>query len=387
MIDIALKNVFRQRARSALTILGIAIGIGLILSLGAIGEGLNRQIEQSFGNIGGFIEVRQGEDASGISDDNIADIEAIQGVDSVIPIGEYRITRGGGEFGGFFSRTAGGVGRSLTFTGVFPDDLDALIGEQIDVDDGRKIDGSDDGEYVVMLGSSIAQSQLLNIGDEVEYDKSNDGETESYYFEVVGILEASGDDSIDGAAYVPLKTMQELEDDDTITRVRVKVKDVSLVEQIADEINEMEDVRAFSPLSMVRTLEDTLGTLQLAVYGIGVISLIVGGIGVMNTMIMSVMERRREIGVMKAIGATTSNILVQVLEESAFISLIGGTMGLLLGFGSSSLISEYTSFSTVITGELVGIAIGFSLLLGMGAGLYPAWAASQLDPIEVLRYE
>jgi putative ABC transport system permease protein len=125
----------------------------------------------------------------------------------------------------------------------------------------------------------------------------------------------------------------------------------------------------------------------MAVYGIGAVSIIVGGLGVMNTMIMSVMERRREIGVMKAIGATTTTILVQVLQESAILSLIGGFVGLGLGYLSMSLITQYTSFTPIMTPKLIGIGLGFSIILGMGAGLYPAWSASRMDPIKVLRYE
>jgi len=102
---------------------------------------------------------------------------------------------------------------------------------------------------------------------------------------------------------------------------------------------------------------------------------------------MSVMERRREIGVMKAIGATTKDILTQVLEESAVLSLIGGFCGLLLGYFATFLVNTYTSFVTILGFELIALGFLFSLILGMGAGLYPAWAASQLDPIEVLRYE
>ncbi len=391
MIDIALRNVFRQRVRSALTILGIAIGIGLILSLGAIGEGLNRQIQQQFGDIAGVIDVRYtGEEDEGIEDDIIDGIRDIEGVSEVVPIGEYRITRGGRGFGGFMFRTSfgGGGGGSLTFTGVYPEDLDYLIGEFIIAEEGRKLDESDDGEYVVLLGANTAENQVLNVGDEIEYEREEDDEIISYYFEVVGILEETGDSEIDDSAFVSLRTMQELEDDETIESLKVRIDDIEKVEEIEESINDYSDeIRAFSPLTIVRTLEETLGTLQLAVYGIGAISILVGGIGIMNTMIMSVMERRREIGVMKAIGATTTNILVQVLQESAFLSFIGGFFGLFLGYLSSSIITQYTSFTTIITPELVGIALGFSLVLGMGAGLYPAWSASQLDPIEVLRYE
>lgn len=398
MLDIAFKNVFRQKTRSFLTMLGIAMGIGLIIALGSIGEGLNNQIQESFGNMAGVIEVSANDNSEGISDDVIEGIKDIEGVTDVVPVGEYRISRGGMRFGGMMGRVMGSPGASsmMTFTALDPNDLDYLIGEEITVDEGRKIDDSDDGDYVVLLGSSIAESQYLNIGDEIEYewqDEDDDGndtddDEVTYYFEVVGILEETGDSSIDSAAYVPLKTMQELEDDETIVSLKVKINSVENVETITDEINDYSDeVRAMSMLTMVRQMESTLGTITMAVYGIGAISVLVGGIGIMNTMIMSVMERRREIGVMKAIGATTTMILKQVLQESALLSVVGGFAGLTLGYFATDMITRYTSFTTIMTPNLVAMGMGFALILGIGAGLYPAWAASRLDPIEVLRYE
>jgi len=392
MLDIAIKNVFRQKARSFLTLLGIALGIGLILALGSIGEGLNQQISQQFGNVGGVIDVRDASEPSvGISQDAIDELESWPEIESVVPVGTYRITRGfrggfgGGGFG-LFGRAA--LSSQIQFTGINPDDQDYLIGENIDASDGRELDTNDDGSTVVLLGYTTGQNQNLNVGDEIEYVQNQNSTTDSYYFEVIGILEETGDSSIDGAAYVPLKTMQELTDDDRINNLKVKVTDISMVENETQKINDLiEDVRANSPLAIVRQIESTLGTIQLAVYGIGAVSIIVGGLGVMNTMIMSVMERRREIGIMKAIGATTTMILTQVLQESAFLSLLGGIVGLVMGALSIDLIIQYSTFRPVLSPSLIGIALGFSLFLGMGAGLYPAWSASQLDPIEVLRYE
>jgi putative ABC transport system permease protein len=393
MLDIAIKNIFRQKVRSGLTILGIAMGIGLILSLGSIGEGLSQQMAARFGDVGAVVDVSDAsENNIGISQDIIDTLRDWTEIESVVAIGTYRITRGrGGGFGMMPGRMIiGGAAPSamLTFTAIDPEDLEYLIGEDINVIDGSKLDSPDDGQEVVLLGKSIASSQNLNVGDEIVYEKSVDSITQSYYFQVIGILEETGDANIDGAAYVPLKTMQEIEDDDRITSLKVKVRELSLVENVSDRINnELEDVRARTMLTMVRQLESTFQTIQLAVYGIGAVSVLVGGLGVMNTMIMSVMERRREIGVMKAIGATTTDILLQVLQESAILSLMGGVVGLGIGYASESLIIEYTTFTPVMTSNLIALGLGFSIILGMGAGLYPAWSASQLDPIKVLRYE
>jgi len=393
MLDIAVKNVFRQKIRSALTILGIAMGIGLVLTLGSIGEGLNQQITQQFGNVGGVIDVRDESDNNvGITQDAIDELSSWPEIESVVPVGQYRVTRGFRGFGGpgaIFGHGVGGGGSSaLTFTGVNPDDLDYLVGEEINAGEGRKLDSSDDGSDVVLLGYTAAENQNLNVGDEIEYVKTSNQSTTSYYFQVVGILEETGDTSIDNAAYAPLKTLQEIEDDDRITSLKVKLVDVTQVENVTQKINDQVDgVRAQSFLTMVRQIESTLGTVQMAVYGIGAVSLIVGGLGIMNTMIMSVMERRREIGVMKAIGATTNTILLQVLQESAILSLIGGFIGLSLGYLSIALVQQYSTFQPIMTTSLIAIGLGFSLVLGMGAGLYPAWSASQLDPIKVLRYE
>jgi len=182
--------------------------------------------------------------------------------------------------------------------------------------------------------------------------------------------------------------MQEIEDQDEIQTLRVKASDVDLVENLTTRMSDLyDDIRTQSSVTMIRQMQSSLSQVQLAVYGIAAISILVGGIGVMNTMIMSVMERRREIGVMKAIGATTNTILLQVIEESAVLSLIGGVSGLILGYASVTIIPKISSFTPIMTPDLVAIGMGFALILGIGAGIYPAWSASRLDPIEVLRYE
>ncbi|MBN2517787.1 MAG: ABC transporter permease [Candidatus Altiarchaeota archaeon] len=401
---IAVRNIRRHKSRSFLTILGIAVGIGLVLSLGAITEGLSAQMEEQFEDMAAIVNVNAIDDDEGISEDIIESIRSLPGVKSAIPTSNYRITRGlggrdisgigGRGFGGGVMMPGGPGGRmftSLSFTGIDPADIDSLVGEEIVATDGRRLDDSDSGETVVLLGYSIAINQNLNVGDEIEYAQEIEGseETESYFFDVVGILEETGEDDIDGAAYVPLATMQSIEDEDTIRSLIVKAEDISNVEALTEDINNQfeDDVSARSFVTMLRQIESSLANMQIALLGIGAVAVLVGGIGITNTMIMSVMERRRDMGIMKAIGATRGTILNQVLQEAVIMSLIGGITGLIIAYIGLDIMPAITNFSGIITPELVIFGMGFAIVLGVGAGIYPALKASKLDPIEVLRYE
>ena len=135
------------------------------------------------------------------------------------------------------------------------------------------------------------------------------------------------------------------------------------------------------------TVSDTMATTTMLLGSIAAISLLVGGIGVMNIMLVSVLERTREIGIRKALGAKDTDIWVQFLIESAFLSLAGGIIGVILGCGAAFLVSKFGSMTTLVSADIVVLAVSVSIAIGLFFGFYPAWQASRLNPIEALRYQ
>jgi putative ABC transport system permease protein len=372
MLRISIRNLLRHKLRNALTVIGIAVGIGLVIALGSIGSGLTKSMESAFEGSADIVSVSStGQD--GISGEMLEEISYIDGVERVIPVGSYISSMEGG--GGFM-----GISVGVQFTAINPEDQDYMIGPEIFMDRGRKLEEEDSGKFVALVGYKFAENRNLDVGDEIDYGNDT-------LFEIIGVIEETGGDT-DNLVLVPLETMQELEEDENIRTVLVKAEDAEVSENIAEDINtEMDDVIAISYKALVRQISDALGTINLAVMGIGAVSAIVAGLMITVVMIMSVTERRREIGIMKALGATEGMILKQVLQESGIIGLIGGLLGVAVGWLGAFLMNFLLDFPATVTPWLIFIGMAFALILGMGAGLYPAWNASRLDPIEVLRYE
>ena len=201
--------------------------------------------------------------------------------------------------------------------------------------------------------------------------------------------------------YISLEKLREISGGkDSLSAIFVKVSDVSRVDDIAASIEKKFDreygkgsFTAMTSEQITESVGSILSVLTFVLGGIASISLIVAGVGIANTMFTSVLERTREIGIMKAIGATNNNILEIFLIESALIGFIGGCVGCLVGFGLSQIINiiALTSlpikFTTSVTPEMVLLGIGFSIVVGIASGLYPARKAAKLQPVEALRYE
>jgi len=375
LIDLALKNILRQKTRTILTVVGILIGIAAVVALGSISEGMNAMMNQEMQFLGGTIIVSSqgssslmfGSSSSQISKYNLDDFQSFSGVKQVVPfvreMGEIQI----------------GQGSPVMFIGIKPEDVDYFKSKGTELDSGRALETGD--TYQALIGYKYAEDNDVGIGDSIEVKKDS--------YEVIGIIEKT-DTNMDNSIILPLETMMNTYNLENYQSAFIIPEDLSKIQDVADDLKSSFDDFDFTTSNdIVKEMSRIIDMISIFTIGISSIAAIVGGLGVMNTMIMSVLERRREIGIMKAIGATKKYILTEILLESVIISLIGGFIGLLIGgVGSYSLrfISSGLAEAKVTIPLAVG-SLSFAILLGLIGGVYPAWSAAKLDPIEAIRYE
>jgi putative ABC transport system permease protein len=259
------------------------------------------------------------------------------------------------------------------------------------------------GAKIAVLGSDVAETlfgETSPLGQKMRMG--------SMYVTVTGVLKSKGGmmNSSDDAVFIPLTTLQQTvsqtrnaQGETVVSSISLTIIDEDKADQVKEEItsvlrtrhrlaaNADDDFNIQSMSDIVETLSETSGTMTLLLGAIAGISLLVGGIGVMNIMLVSVLERTREIGILKALGAKERDIWSQFLIEAAFLTLAGGIVGIIGGCGVSWLIDKMEVTSTVVTSDIIILAVSVSVAIGLFFGFYPAWNASRLDPIEALRSE
>ena len=399
-VIIALEGLRANKMRSLLTMLGIIIGVGAVIAMVSIGMGVRDKVEKSIAGLGSnLLIVMPGSTApSGVrvaagstSTLTYADAQAvareISGVNAVAPTVQRQ-----------YQTVFSGKNWITQMQGTTPDFLTV---RNFEIGDGsfitqRNLDARD---RVAVLGKTVADNlfgEMSPIGQTIRINKST--------FRVIGTLapkgqSANGQDQ-DDLIVVPLTTAQERMLGITyIQAISVQASSPDVIDQVQQDISTLlrsrhrlqpgvdDDFTVRNLTALMATAAETTGTITLLLGNTAAISLLVGGIGIMNIMLVSVTERTREIGIRKALGATYSNILLQFLIEAIVIGVTGGLLGVLVGLGGSYAISAIFGWATLISVFTIVIAFGFSVLIGVVFGLYPARKAAKLDPIDALRYE
>ncbi len=400
----ALESLNANKVRSGLTILGIVIGVAAVIAMLALGTGAQDTILGSLSGIGTnlIFVFRGGEDDSIRNPEplTMGDAEALSDIFSAPSIEAVApILQGNAEI------SYGGEATTLTLSGVTPEFFPVrnyVVGEGSEIDEEHILARAS----VVILGVDTADTLFGRhegvVGETVRI--------EGQPFRVIGILEKRGGGmmgSEDEAALVPISTAQarllRRNPADKVDVIFVQAADADLVSDAKEEISEIlrrehrtavgeDDFSLMSQDDMVDTASSITGILTIFIGGIAAISLLVGGIGIMNIMLVSVTERTREIGLRKALGARKRDILTQFLVESSLLSLVGGLIGILLGWGIGVIVGivatkSGTPFEPVVGLNAVLLATLFSAAVGLFFGIYPANRAANLVPVEALRYE
>jgi len=405
---IALRALVANKLRSALTMLGVIIGVGAVVALMAIGQGATASITGQVEGIGSnLIDVRPGRLDGGLDErvqlvsqaalyleDYNALLEGLDNIAGIAPLMETGATV-----------THGRATLSSIVTGTTPDFASVRAYE---VARGRFLTESDRDQEarVAVIGSQTAKDLFGGLNPVGRSLKIN-----GISFEVVGMLKekgTSGFGSADEIILVPLETFYAKLEAARIGRgsgqrallgIQVSAASAEVVNDVIAQterilrrehglsLREEADFLIQSQTQILGTVSAITTTLTIFLAAIAGISLFVGGIGIMNIMMVSVVERTKEIGLRKAVGATQGAILGQFLVETLALSLIGGLLGIGLGWGIAVAVQAANLIEAQVTSSSVSLAFGFAAVVGVFFGLYPAWRASRLRPIEALRYE
>ena len=387
----AWESVRSRKFRFALNLIGILIGCAAVTGLVSITQGLSDSVGgqlQIFGpqNVmvipGGFSSgtLSQGK----LTYKDLTTIENIEYVSAATPI----------IANNFAAYTVKGKTYRASVYGL--DENFQKLNTSFELSDGRAMVRSDNG--VVIIGANVAWPQdasapVLGVGDRITLNARVGDVQKTFTVRVIGVLTKQGSTfgiNLDDAVALTIRDVQQLyETSNTYSFVMAQANSVDNVAKAAAAIKAKlgKGYSAITYQSAKATMDQVLGSIQAVLGGIAAISLVVAGVGIINTMTISVMERTREIGVMKAIGSKSRDIMLMFISEAILTGFIGGIIGVLLGFVLSGVVGNFigiTPITSVINGVLV---IGFAVLTTTVSGLYPAWHAANLNPVEALRSE
>ncbi len=404
VVRVALRSLAANKLRSGLTMLGIVIGVAAVIALVAAGAGTQAQVTEQFESLGSnLLSISSGAtffrgmsmgpaSAQSLTNDDVEAIAKLAtSVAAIAP--QYSVNA---------QVVYGNKNTQTTALGVTPDYLTV---RNFQVARGRFIDSLDltNQDKVAVLGATVAedlfgQTLVDPLGKMIKINRQN--------YQIVGILASKGGGGFqnpDDQVLIPLNTAQIKfggAGTTSLDSIDVQVVSADKIEWAKAELTailrashglttgQSDDFTIFDQTQMVETVTEVTGTFTVLLGSIAAISLVVGGIGIMNIMLVSVTERTREIGIRKAVGAKRRDILAQFLAEAVVLSLLGGVIGILVGYGAAQVVTPLLGYSrALVTPGSVVMALSVSIGMGLFFGTYPASRAASLHPIEALRYE
>lgn len=388
-----------HRLRTALTMLGIIIGISSVILISSIGQGAVAFITEEFSSFGtNFFQITPGQGFLGavggggnpLTKEDIDAIANESGIDNIESVAAFIFT----------TRKVSADEEEDTYSIYGMTSNSQIILKPVMVYGDFFSEVHDDGiNSVTVIGANVAEElfgvDTNPVGESIRIDNSK--------YRVIGVTKSPGGFTgsfFNNAVNLPLETMSaKITGDDDIQEIDISVYDENQLNQTMDDVESFlrerrnldeDDENDFTMQSQVDTL-DTIqtitGLLTAMVAAISAISLVVGGVGVMNIMLVTVTERTKEIGLLKAIGAKEGDILLQILIESITLSVVGGLIGVFIGLAGAFLIAQVANIPFVASLAMIILAVGVSSLVGIIFGLYPARRAAKLNPIDALRHE
>jgi putative ABC transport system permease protein len=400
---LALHALNRNKTRSLLTTLGVIIGVAAVIAMVSIGEGAKARVEQTFASMGtNLLIVTSGSTRTGgmmggfgsqpsLTWDDLAAIEALPVVRAASP--SSRVTAQVSSEDQNWSTSIYGVSRGYFTVRDWPVAAGALFSESDEAS----------GNKVAIFGKTVIKQLFGSYADPI----GRVVRIRNVPFTIGGVLATKGASMFgqdqDDVVFIPISTFRAKIQGGLqkfiagIIMVSAESREATSVAErrIVDLLRDRHGIQAgaeddFSVRNLTEIADaqqQGMKTLSNLLAAIAAVSLLVGGIGIMNIMLVSVTERTREIGLRMAVGAKPRDILAQFLVEAFTLSLVGGLIGVALGVGTAFWLSAQFDWKMIIRPDIVAMALGFSALVGIFFGLYPAYKASRLDPIEALRFE
>ncbi|MCX6669422.1 MAG: ABC transporter permease [Methanothrix sp.] len=387
-LTLAAKNLLRRRGRTLLTVLGVAIAITVLFSLLSLNSGYQKELNKEVNSLGVHIlavpkgcpyeaaslVIHGGVIPKYLTATDLDNVRSIEGIELAVPMLMHQFIRKDNKTGQDVPHIVFGI----------------KIDEERELKPWWTVEGryfTDNETRVMLVGRGLADKENLTVGSKIPSGPFKD-------FAIVGILNRTGDQD-DQFHFVPLTEAQRVfNKEGKITTIAVKVRDVSQISRISAEMERIPDIQVVTMTQIMGTIMNLAGSARSLLLTVIAIALIISAFGIINTLLMSVNERTREFGVMKAIGASGLDIGKMVLAETVFITFSGGVIGTIAAVVGSRVIEgfvrgmlPYSPRGTMVSlsPELIGFALVFSIALGIVCGIYPAFKSSRLTPMEAIR--